>query len=110
MKRRNFIGSLLAIGAGFSILPPATTYGRIWTAEKKVIIPDRELKSIWQTYYMSWNLGPEDRPPTQPAKNGEVVKLNRDGTIWYKHETGWCLLHKHRRPLTWNVSAHLFMP
>lgn len=30
MDRRNFIGALLALGAGFSILPPATTYARIW--------------------------------------------------------------------------------
>lgn len=33
MNRRNFIGNLLAIGAGFTILPPPAM-GRIWKASK----------------------------------------------------------------------------
>src|SRR6476661_6986496 len=34
MNRRNFIGTVLAIGAGFSILPGA---GRLWMPIKKVL-------------------------------------------------------------------------
>jgi hypothetical protein len=35
MNRRNFIGNLLAAGAGFFVLPPAVG-GRIWKATPKV--------------------------------------------------------------------------
>ena len=38
MDRRNFIGGMLAAFAGFTILPPATTYGRIWRAAKPEVI------------------------------------------------------------------------
>lgn len=34
--RRNFFKTLLTAAAGFAILPPATTYGRIWRAERMV--------------------------------------------------------------------------
>lgn len=34
MNRRNFIGNLLALGAGFTILPPAAT-SRIWKATRQ---------------------------------------------------------------------------
>ncbi len=34
MNRRNFIGGLLSAVAGFSILPAATTHGRIWRAAR----------------------------------------------------------------------------
>lgn len=34
MNRRNFIGNLLAIGAGFTILPGA---GRLWVPTDKII-------------------------------------------------------------------------
>lgn len=35
MNRRNFFGKLLIAGASFAILPPASTYSRIWKAERK---------------------------------------------------------------------------
>lgn len=34
MNRRNFIRGLLTAAAGFTILPPATTYSRIWRAQR----------------------------------------------------------------------------
>lgn len=42
MNRRNFLGKLLVAGAGFAVLPPATTYSRIWKAQRYVINPDWE--------------------------------------------------------------------
>lgn len=43
MNRRNFIGSLLALGAGFTILPGT---GRVWRAEKKLVLPDFDPKYL----------------------------------------------------------------
>lgn len=34
MNRRSFFKALLVAGAGFTILPPATTYQRIWRAQR----------------------------------------------------------------------------
>lgn len=34
MNRRNFIRGLVTAVAGFTILPPATTYSRIWRVQK----------------------------------------------------------------------------
>src|SRR5437660_7523133 len=39
VNRRNFIGGMLTALAGFSILPPAQTYGRVWRAERKPFFP-----------------------------------------------------------------------
>jgi hypothetical protein len=36
MNRRSFFKTLSAATAGFTILPAATTYGRIWRAERNV--------------------------------------------------------------------------
>jgi hypothetical protein len=36
MNRRSFFKTLAAATAGFTILPAATTYGRIWRVERKV--------------------------------------------------------------------------
>lgn len=36
MNRRSFLGKLSAAVAGFAILPPATTYSRIWKAQKAI--------------------------------------------------------------------------
>lgn len=36
MNRRNFIRGLLTAAAGFTILPPATTYERIWRARREI--------------------------------------------------------------------------
>lgn len=38
INRRNFIKSLLTATAGFNILPPATTYDRIWRATPQPIL------------------------------------------------------------------------
>lgn len=37
MNRRSFIGNLASALAGFAILPPATTYERIWRATRKPV-------------------------------------------------------------------------
>jgi|SRR5947207_4353857 len=46
MNRRNFIGGLLSAVAGFSILPPAETYSRIWRAVKpeRLFLPKLEMQ------------------------------------------------------------------
>lgn len=38
MNRRRFIGNFAAALAGFAVLPPATTYGRVWRATRQVPI------------------------------------------------------------------------
>lgn len=41
MNRRSFFAKLAVAAAGFTILPPATTYDRIWKpVSKKVWIPN----------------------------------------------------------------------
>lgn len=37
MNRRSFIGSLAGALAGFAVLPPATTYARVWAATRKPV-------------------------------------------------------------------------
>lgn len=37
MNRRRFIGNLAGALAGFAILPPATTYHRVWRASRPVV-------------------------------------------------------------------------
>ena len=39
MNRRNFLSSLVKAAGLFTILPPASTYDRIWKATPKVFIP-----------------------------------------------------------------------
>lgn len=40
MNRRNFLRNVLVAGASFAVLPPATTYSRIWKAERQIVNPD----------------------------------------------------------------------
>ena len=40
MNRRGFFGAIGAIAAGFAILPPATTYTRLW----KAVVADKTFK------------------------------------------------------------------
>ena len=44
MNRRGFFKTLATVAAGFTILPPATTYERIWKPAQKVII-----NPAWET-------------------------------------------------------------
>lgn len=43
MNRRNFLGNSALALFGFTVLPPATTYSRIWRANVKI---DTEYKCI----------------------------------------------------------------
>lgn len=38
MNRRSFIGNLAGALAGFAVLPPATTYERIWRVQRPIIL------------------------------------------------------------------------
>jgi len=97
-SRRNFIGSLLAIGAGFSILPPSATYPRIWTAERKLFTPDQaKVNYIWNDYFLSWNWMPPASPFSDPGKWGEVRKHKRQ--LYYSTPVGWVPLEPLSRPL-----------
>ncbi len=40
MKRRSFFSTLATAVAGFAILPPATTYARVWRAQRSIPNPD----------------------------------------------------------------------
>ncbi len=43
MNRRGFLSTMLKAAAGFTIMPPATTYARVWRAERETI----EIYSDW---------------------------------------------------------------
>jgi hypothetical protein len=100
MDRRNFIGTMLAVGAGFMILPPVAG-GRIWKAERTVFLPDSEVGSIWRNYFMSTTF--EHTPPSKPAPFGSVVKLR--GDLWYRTQTDWRLLKPLTRPIKWETGG-----
>lgn len=56
MNRRGFLSGMLKLGAAFAILPPASTYSRIWRAERqwKCILPEK-LHAFWmQTSRMTY--------------------------------------------------------
>lgn len=97
MDRRNFIENLLAFGAGFTVLPPSTTYLRIWRAERSLVLPESEFGSIWKFYYMSLNFS-EKRIPSH-GNCGSLLK--KGNQFWYHDGFGWTLLRKMTRPLTW---------
>lgn len=40
MNRRSFFKTLAAATVGFTILPPAMTYQRIWKAKTQIVNPD----------------------------------------------------------------------
>jgi len=42
MNRRSFFKTLATAAAGFTILPPATTYERVWKAQAKWLIVNPE--------------------------------------------------------------------
>lgn len=48
MNRRGFLDTLLKAGVGFSILPAATTYARLWKAERLPVIP--VISNTWRKY------------------------------------------------------------
>jgi len=75
MNRRNFIGNLLAIGAGFAVLPGA---GRIWRPERSAVIP--EWLGLWDNYYLSAYHNGVDRPPAAPRPE---QLLTWNGKTWY---------------------------
>lgn len=52
MNRRNFFSTLATAVAGFTILPPATTYTRIWKATRPVIRP---VIFIPREYWGTWH-------------------------------------------------------
>jgi len=54
MNRRNFFSTLATAAAGFTILPPATTYHRIWRPSRKISM--MVLNPDWESapYEMKW--------------------------------------------------------
>ena len=55
MNRRGFFKTIAAATAGFTILPPATTYDRVWRATKQInpmfIFNPMNLKGEWKVIY-----------------------------------------------------------
>jgi len=85
--RRNFLSSLLTAGAAFAVLPPATTYSRVWRAARAPFDPSWEwMASPWSRYeskhYQAWRQillagYPEFKAPTSrpdPAVSRAFVK------------------------------------
>jgi len=105
IDRRNFIGSLLAIGAGFSILPPAKT-ARIWAAERRLLIPAQEILSVWNTHYISWGGARADRPANRFADFGSIQKTTSG--LWFKSTIDWQPLKPMSRATAWK-SAGIFV-
>jgi len=71
MNRRSFFSTLAAATAGFTILPAATTYGRIWRAEKKVKwIKNPEWDDAPYELRYIWN-------PEVVVNHGEVLHVAR---------------------------------
>lgn len=78
MQRRDFFRTLATAVAGFTILPPATTYGRIWKARRFVLNPEYDVKAQYEMIYDvrnftgTWKWVYVDHPnrplfdPTQP--------------------------------------------
>lgn len=50
MNRRSFLKTLSVVAAGFSILPPATTYQRIWKAEKQIQFDPKLYSGDWNFF------------------------------------------------------------
>lgn len=97
MNRRGFIGGISAALAGFSILPAATTYTRLWKAVKPTppelwkAVPNPEyVDAPYQVYFFQAPciLKPaigyrNDRDPLNTVKDPYPVRfvLNEDGTF-----------------------------
>ncbi len=52
-SRRSFFSTIATAVAGFAILPPATTYARVWKAQRSIPNPDYveapyEVKFLWK--------------------------------------------------------------
>ena len=101
MDRRNFIGSLLAVGAGFFVLPSA---GRVWVPDRRIV--PVEVQSIWQTHRITWNH--DEHPvmewPFRPSKLGEITKVGN--SLFYGTSSGWVQLVPMRHPLKWKAMEH----
>lgn len=48
MNRRSFIGNLAGALAGFAVLPPATTYGRVWRATRPAHVTHYANLGVWR--------------------------------------------------------------
>ena len=64
ISRRKFLGAIGAIAGGFMILPPATTYQRVWKVTRAPIEPATEIsKPIFlATPFRYWG----DLTPSRP--------------------------------------------
>ena len=96
MRRRNFIGNLVVVGAGFFILPQAKLNKRIWVPDRTVV--KATAGSIWKDYYITPGVTYPDQP-LMPSQFGQVEK--HAGNLWFRSHTGWHMLHKYGRPLNW---------
>jgi hypothetical protein len=101
MDRRNFIGSLLGIGAGFTVLP-SIPGGRIWRAETKVIGRPDEVQSIWQTHCLSW-YPRAGKPKDLSAAFGDVRKTGAG--LWFRTVSDWMPLERMEEPLRGKCTA-----
>ncbi len=79
MNRRSFFAKLAVAAAGFTILPPATTYDRIWRPTRKIAL-GRTLYRInpeWVTarYMMSFNWY-GDKPLSMDSYEDNLPRFN----------------------------------
>lgn len=83
MNRRSFIGGFAAALAGFAVLPPATTYTRLWKAVRPVDpkwIPNPEwVNAPYQIYF--WNAGPFEFTDFSEGKPLRWIVDRKTGTL-----------------------------
>ncbi len=89
-SRRSFFSTLATAVAGFSILPPATTYARVWKAQRSIPNPDyveaeyqvsfyahdgvRDLVYNPKDFYGNWGLKLSDHPIRFQLDQGNVFR------------------------------------
>lgn len=96
IDRRNFIGDLLTVGAGFLILPGSAFGKRLWVPERNVILPDSMVRGIWDTHYISYEVDTlEIPPPPMGIKYGDLFTFK--GRKFYVSQFGPLVLQPHRR-------------
>lgn len=84
MNRRSFFSKLAVAAAGFTILPPATTYERIWKPTQKIItFPKGKwiVNPEWETARYAMEFIWHDQPPDFVA---ELPRFNSIGGFLYE--------------------------
>jgi hypothetical protein len=79
MNRRHFLSSLATAVAGFTILPPATTYQRVWKVSKpKLWVIDWSVIPRTQPTIYDFLLSRRQRDVVKPAVDDKMLSYWND--------------------------------